>query len=225
MLSGKLASFAQACTSELVASPVVAVRNIYDTLYMLVPFRNAVCCKNDSGQYCATESTASTNTTSSQNGTNAVNVVVGSKNGDVQKYLWSTTTSASLSRRDSVAMVPNTTTYASSNIAFLLLEPSLSETLLCTTCTRNIITSYISFETDIPHAYGVGESSMLGGQMPLYTAVQSKCGSNFLSGAVQAAGGIAGGILSGAPRTVGGDFKSTLAVMLGVVGLGFIAVL
>jgi len=59
----------------------------------------------------------------------------------------------------------------------------------------------------------------------LYTAVQSKCGANFLSGAVQAAGGIAGGILSGAPRTVGGDYKGTIAVMLGLVSLGYIAIL
>jgi len=59
----------------------------------------------------------------------------------------------------------------------------------------------------------------------LYSAVQTKCGGNFLSGAVQAAGGISGGVLgSGAPRSVG-DFKGTMAMMFGVVGLGFTAFL
>lgn len=217
MLSGKLASFAQACSAELVGDPVAMVRSTYDALYMINPFWNALCSKDDSGRYCATQSTASSSGSGSQGAVDVVN----SKNEDLQKYLWSPVPSAGLSRRDSAAIVPNATTFGSSNIAFLLLQPNLSESLLCTTCTRNILTSYISFETDVPYACGLAQSTLFGGQPDLYNAVQSKCGGNFLSGAVQAAGGISGSLVGGAPRSVGVDFKGMIAVMLGAVGVGF----
>jgi hypothetical protein len=219
MFSSKLASFAQACPTELVGTPITDIIRLYDTVYMMIPFRNAVCSKDDSGRYCATEPAASSSASGSQPSPSGV------VKGINQKYLWDTVSSAPISRRDLVASVPNITTFAALNIAFLLLQPNLSASALCTTCTRNIITSYISFETDVPHACGIAQSTLLVGQTELYKAIQSKCGTNFLSGAVEAAGGIAGGLLSGAPRSTGDFNAAIVAVMLGIVGLGFTVVL
>ncbi|KAI6118170.1 hypothetical protein F5141DRAFT_1096663 [Pisolithus sp. B1] len=75
-------------------------------------------------------------------------------------------------------------------LVFLFLEPSTDSTTLCTSCTRSILTSFITFESNTPYAPGLNNSA-------LYNSVQSTCGTNFLSGAVQAAGGLSGGILSG----------------------------
>jgi len=177
----------------------------------MYPFRTAVCCKGDNGQYCAIQSTAS----SGASNTSSLG------NSDIQKYLWST--ASTLSRRDSAITIPNATTIEVHNIAFLLLQANLPASSLCTTCTRSIITSYINYESNVPYGLGLSQSTMFGGQTVLYNAIQSTCGASFLSGAVQAAGGISGGILSGAPRTVGVDFRGMMVVMLGVVGLGFTA--
>jgi hypothetical protein len=63
----------------------------------------------------------------------------------------------------------------------------------------------------------------LGGQMPLYNGISSTCGANFLSGAVQAAGGLSGGLGSGdgssdsAAITTVADMKTVVSVALGVV--------
>ena len=68
----------------------------------------------------------------------------------------------------------------------------------------------------------IANSPLLGGQTDLYKAVTSECGSNFLSGAVQAAGGLSGCIISGAaPRmsTEGGLFSVAAAAVLGLVSL------
>lgn len=62
-------------------------------------------------------------------------------------------------------------------------------------------------------------------QVALYTAVQNACGKSFLSGAVQAAGGLSGGVLgSGSIRSIG-DFSSTLTIILGVAAFGFAVVI
>lgn len=123
-------------------------------------------------------------------------------------------------RADVAALLPNITTYRNTNLPFLFLKSSLSTDALCTACTRNILTAYINFESSVPYAPGIAQSPLLAGQSDLYLGVQTKCGSNFLSGAVQAAGGLSGSsILSGAPRTAGGQLQGVVATMMGVVTL------
>lgn len=170
---------------------------IYDVLYALIPFRTATCSKDDSGTYCATE-------------------IAGT-----------VPTASSLYTESQEVVTPNFDSLNSTNAAFLFLDPTLSTDKLCTTCTRAVLTSYISFESDIAYGPGLSNSVLLGGQSALYKAVVSGCGSSFLSGAVQAAGSLSGGLLgdsttSGASRAVGAS-AGGIATLLGAVAVAVAA--
>ncbi|KAI0830321.1 hypothetical protein BC628DRAFT_1357414 [Trametes gibbosa] len=177
-----LAEFYSECGAEL-TTPNKDVVALYDVLYALTPLKSAICSKDDSGRYCINQiaANASSSTSSIAN---------------LAKYV--STGGASLARRATaqsvVAVSPNATTFAQNNLLFLLLQPDLPSDSLCTSCTRNIITSYISFESSTPYAPGLSQSALLSGQTKLYEAVQSVCGASFLSGAVAAAAGLSGGI-------------------------------
>jgi hypothetical protein len=68
----------------------------------------------------------------------------------------------------------------------------------------------------------------MGGQMDLYNAVNNACGSDFFSGAVQAAGGLSGGLggaKSTAVRSVSQSFGGVVTAVMGTVAFGFAAIL
>jgi len=165
----------------------------------------------------------------STNGTTATGnkaLVTSGKQGVLQQYLYTTPdlSGSTASRRDTTntttALIPNVTTYRDTDLVFLFLEPSMSTTQLCTTCTRNILTPYITFESSLPYAPGLNSSLLLGGQSALYNAILEDCPTGFMSGAVQAAGGLSSGVLSGsAPRTVSADVSLLVSAMLGAAGL------
>ncbi|KAH8118597.1 hypothetical protein DFH11DRAFT_1568265 [Phellopilus nigrolimitatus] len=99
------------------------------------------------------------------------------------------------------APMPNMTTFRNSNLAFLFPTLHLSSNKLCVACTHSIMSAYIAFEQSAPHAPCFPNSLILSGQPALYSAVKSACGTNFMNGAIQAAGGISDGLISGAaPR-------------------------
>jgi hypothetical protein len=83
--------------------------------------------------------------------------------------------------------------------------------------------SYINFESDLQYASGIGSSQLLKNQPALVSGVQDKCGNNFLSGAVQAAGGLGSGgtgLTSGASSVVR-DFQGVAAFIVGMMTLVF----
>jgi len=176
-----LTRFYEKCSAELTSSPNNNVKTIYDILYALGPFKTALCSKDDSGSYCVTKIPA---TPGSQN--NIVNP---------------NPPPAIVPRADQTAVMPNIAKYQETNLPFLFLQPqndddgkpSLESDDLCNACTRNIITAYINAESDVPYGPGLSKSILLGKQDELYKAIVNTCGGNFLSGAVQAAGGLSGG--------------------------------
>ncbi len=195
----KLADFYQACTDELTSSQNKDVIRTYDVLYSIIPLKNAICSKGDSGDYCVLTIGSTTSQSASQLASIAQSISVPAA------------VSPNARRADAAqvvaAVAPNAATFANNNLLFLLLQPSLAKDALCQTCTRNVITSYISFESSTPYAPGLAASVLLSGQSALYQAVQSTCGSTFLSGAVAAAAGLSGGVVgqasdSGASRTI-----------------------
>lgn len=222
-LRSKLTSFYSACGPELTNTPNKDVIRTYDTLYALYPLTQAVCSKGDSGKYCASELGSS--------GSNNVELAT-SNAGDALTDLKAISkdlfipVSGTLSKRASSpsvqqAFYPNTTTFAQNNVLFLLLKPTLSSTQLCQTCTRNVLTSYIDFESAIPYAPGLASSPLMNGQSALYSAIQNTCGPSFLSGTVAAAGGISNGVIhdSGANAlTVG---VSTIFASIGAAVIAF----
>ncbi|KAH9886719.1 hypothetical protein C8Q73DRAFT_715070 [Cubamyces lactineus] len=210
-IRSKLADFYQNCTAELSSSPNQDVVKIYDVLYALIPLKNAVCSKDDSGDYCVSKI--------AQNASSSA----ASTLSNIASYVSTPLDSKSaVSRRATVqsivATAPNATTFANNNLLFLMLQPDLPSASLCTSCTRNILTSYISFESSTPYGPGLSSSALLSGQTKLYEGVQETCGANFLSGAVAAAAGLSGGvtgqIASGA---------SSLVANTGVAGVIMVA--
>lgn len=79
------------------------------------------------------------------------------------------------------------------------------------------MTSYINFESNAPYAPGIASSSLLSQQTSVYNAITSVCGSNFLSGVVQAAGGISTGSSdNGSLRSSALDIRTIAAVIVGI---------
>ncbi|KAI0331380.1 hypothetical protein GY45DRAFT_1322426 [Cubamyces sp. BRFM 1775] len=186
-IRSKLADFYQACSDELSSNPNQDVVKIYDVLYALTPLKNAICSKDDSGNYCV-----------SKMAQNASSSAAGTLSSITQYVSTPLDSKSSVSRRATVqsvvALAPNATTFANNNLLFMMLQPDLPSASLCTSCTRSIITSYISFESSTPYGPGLSSSALLSGQSKLYEGVQNTCGANFLSGAVAAAAGLSGGV-------------------------------
>jgi hypothetical protein len=207
-IRSQLTNFYASCSNELTSSPNSDVTRAYDVLYAILPFSQAVCAKGDDGSFCVL-SVAST--------LKAGNTLLASSSISPSS-LWSTL--AGNSRRDEQVIIPNLQEFKAGNIPFLGLTSSVSQQQLCQTCTRNVLTPYIQFTSSIPYALGLSNSLLLGGEIDLYNAVQSKCGAPFLSGSVQAAGGLSNGLLGGSsgaadlsvnPRTVAGAFSAIVA--------------
>jgi hypothetical protein len=189
LIRGKLTEFYPACSVELVDQPNADVLRIYEVLYSINPIKTAVCAKDDSGDYCALKSHGTTPARRS-----------------------------SLERRDP-ATVPNLQAYHDSNVPFLSITGDLDNAVLCTACTRNVLSAYVQFESNIPFVPGIQNSVLLSGQAPLYTAVQSKCGENFLSGAVGAAGSLGNSLTGGAIGRAGNDLQGPMAALMGILSL------
>ncbi|KDQ55948.1 hypothetical protein JAAARDRAFT_59402 [Jaapia argillacea MUCL 33604] len=228
-VTGKLADFYSNCTAELTSSPNDEVIQTYDILYALTPLKTAVCSKDDTGRFCVINPGGTSSSSAAPSASaGAVNAAAAPSTGPdlsgIQNYLWS---SSGAKKRD-VSYTPNITTYHDYNVVFLFLSTSMPSTTLCVSCTREVLTAYINFESTVPYAPGITKSPLMSGQSALYTYVQNTCGKSFMSGAVAAAGGISGGVLggeSGAGRNVnveGGALTMIMGV-IGVVAAGFAA--
>lgn len=219
----QLMSYYSACSAELTTNINTNVLRTYDVLYVLTPLRQAICSLSDNGKYCVTQ----LNTTSGSSAVGNMALVTSNTQQTLQSYIYTPIGSGASARRDisnsTTALIPNTTTFQNTNLVFLFLEPTMNSTQLCTTCTRNILTSYIAFESSLPYAPGLNNSLLLSGQTALYNAAVSTCPSGFLSGAVQAAGGLSSGLLNGSPRSLNADVSLFVSAILGAAGLAITA--
>lgn len=188
VIRSKLTDFYSACSNELTTSPNSDVLRAYDVFYVLYPFSQAVCTKDDSGNYCVLEVGSTSNTTKSL-------LASGSTNSSPSEGLWSPLSSGNTRRDGGQVVIPNIQQFNTLNLVFLGLLPSLSADQLCQPCTRNVLNKYIQFMSAIPYAPGLSSSPLMSGETDLYNAVQQKCGAPFLSGSVQAAGGISNSVL------------------------------
>jgi len=193
-LTTKITNFSTDCVAELTTNRNADVVAIYDALYLVSPFVQAVCTKGDSGDWCAS-SVQTANGTSVQTIQNALYTQV---DGNV---------------------VPNAGTFAANNIPYLLLQPTSPN--LCSTCTRNILTAYINFESDVPYAVGLTNSLLLSTQSALYAAVTTQCGSSFMEGEVKAAGGLSSSNILGSSSGAlpGAEFRGFVASFAGFATL------
>ncbi|KAK8843994.1 hypothetical protein IAR55_006787 [Kwoniella newhampshirensis] len=194
-------------------------------------------------------STGSANSTAAMNGTAAGNntllvnfAATGSVLSPVQLaaqnlYIEISTSASALKKRvvdtvlarraaQSVNMAtivaPNATTYKSTNLPFLFLQPSMNSKALCTPCTREVMVAYVQWETQVPYALGLKQSPILGGQSALWTAINGTCGPAFVNAIMSEVGAYAtSNSSSGAQSVFMG--QSGVAGMTALVGLTFTA--
>jgi len=188
-----------------------------------VPLKEAVCSHDDGGRYCATETTAPSDAPGS-NGT--ANVAArGLTPAEISANLASLIGISKRAPGDGqVAFVPNATTIANTNLLFLFLSGDMPADKLCTTCTKNVLTAYIDFESSVPYAPGLSQSVLLGGQTKLWADVTNTCGETFLGGVVQAAGGIGANSPFSGSQKVGGARSASQVGAFTVVAAGLSAV-
>ena len=197
VIRNQLTNFYAACSEELTSSPNSDVIRAYDVLYVLNPFSSAICTKADDGGYCVLEVGSTSNTTTN-------------------------TTSKNSRRGDQQALIPNAEQFKSENLVFLGIQSSLSTEELCQPCTRNVLNAYIQFISDISYAPGISNSPLMGGETDLYNAVQEKCGAPFLSGSVQAAGGISSGIVGNGAADLSVNTRAVAGALSAIVAGFFI---
>ena len=210
VLRSKLTDFYSACSNELTSSPNSDVIRAYDVLYVLYPFSQSVCTKDDSGSYCVLKVGSTSNTTKT---------LLASSSTDPAPAdgLWSHLPSGHSRRGQEQVVIPNLQQFKSLNLVFLGLLPSLTAEQLCQPCTRNVLNQYIQFMSSIPYAPGISNSPLMGGETDLYNAVQQKCGAPFLSGSVQAAGGISGNILGGGAAGLSVNTRTVAGALFAIV--------
>ena len=206
LIRTQITNFFGACPDELTTKADQSIRNIYEALYTLLPLRQSICSKDDSGNYCV-KGPSTTTRDFDEDSTLSLSKILA--------LLYIKTDNGALARRDE-AVVPNMATISQSNSMFLFFTPSLSAAQLCVPCLRQIMSAYINFESDIPLPYGINSTVLLSGQLPLYNACQTKCPANFLSGAVEAAGGLSGSSSSAIPTYSAGSQRIIALLMVAV---------
>ncbi|GMK55528.1 hypothetical protein CspeluHIS016_0205840 [Cutaneotrichosporon spelunceum] len=192
---GKLNDFYSACRSEIDAGNS-QVAELYDVLYVFTPLKGAVCSVDSASQaFCVTSirkagAGANPGPSGSKSFASSVNVVASIANSAAD-YLYNI---AGLSKRASSqsfasVVTPNATTYRTTNLPFLFLQPDMSQGQLCTSCTRQIMVNYIKYENAIGYGPGLGNSAILGGQSGLWNGIKTVCGDSFTGAIVSEAGG------------------------------------
>jgi len=219
VIRSQLTDFYAACSVELTSSPNTDVIRAYDVLYVLYPLSQAVCTKADSGKYCVLEVGSTSNTTS--NGKNLLSP--GSTESSPADGLWSPLTQKNSRRGEQQVIIPDLQEFRSKNLVFLGIQSSLPAEELCLPCTRNVLNAYIQFTSSLPYAPGIANSPLLGGETDLYKAVQEKCGAPFLSGSVQAAGGISGGILDNGAADLSVNTRTVAGALSAIIAGFFVA--
>lgn len=207
---------------------------MYDFLYVVTPFRNAICTKNGaSSKYCVLE-IGSSGVASEAGSTNATTSASSNETSIAEQVAKANTTSSfksfaaqltapemfadiksaaanlviytplnalgALSKRivapraegddisETTIMTPNTTTFRTTSLTYLFLQPNMSSSILCTTCTKNVMASYVAWEANNPYGTGLGASPILGAQQALWESLGDTCGGNFTEAITQLAG-------------------------------------
>lgn len=200
-IRASLAEFYEQCTEELTSKPNKEVILLYDIIYTIPPLKTALCTKDDDKSYCVVK-TAPKLTSA---GLNAETV---------QKGLVESQTPLKI----------NAATYGSSNLLFLFLQPTLPQAELCVPCTRNILASFIAWESTISYGPGLVQSQLLVNQAPVYEAIVKTCGQSFLSGSVAAAGGISNKWGSNS-AAMSADAQGVISTVLGALTVAFLSAL
>ncbi|KAK0551658.1 hypothetical protein OC846_002878 [Tilletia horrida] len=153
-----LTDFWTACKNDIV-NQTFGVYNVYDFLYVLIPFKNTICQTDSGGAFCLLNVAKAAAQTPPASSAAAASAEGSTISGEADGLDNSTSTS---------------------NVAFLFVEPNASSDLLCSECTQSILANYIKFELSQPYAVGLASSNFLSGQSALYSAAEKTCKASFV---------------------------------------------
>lgn len=207
-----LSEFWSSCTPEI-KSQTDGVLDVYDVLYLLNPFREAICSKDDDGNFCLTTVASTADGSKTKRSADELQDDFNEDEAEFFSQL-----QERLHRRQSDASDTAGSTVSNSslpNIAFLFVQPNSDKSALCSACTQNILASYIKFETSIPYAIGLSNSKALAGQSALYKAGKEKCGGKWAPKINSIAGTTDFAKVAAAPQGV----RASAAVMALVAGV------
>lgn len=232
-----LSQFASQCNSDLTSGNKDVIA-LYDALYVFSPLKGAVCAIDSGTQnYCVSEIQKGGKASPSGGASPSGQPASGPANASihlavpnfVQASLESFSTVVTYGKRAAgyltgraesaqlaSIVTPNATTYQSTNLPFLFLQPSFSQAQLCTPCTREVFVSYISWESKQPYVLGLAQSPILGGQNKLWDAITNTCGAAFVNAITSEAGVNQAATGSGALQRVGVPAVGTLAALVAV---------
>ncbi|GAA5909606.1 hypothetical protein JCM8208_007198 [Rhodotorula glutinis] len=125
---------------------------------------------------------------SSSSGANSSAAASNSTSTASTSSLGDDSTTAGVQSFDVPSILPNAATWSSASLPFLFLSPSMSSTVLCSQCTKSILSAYVAWESRMPYALGLANSPLLKGQGSLWTATGEKCGGGFLESVTKQAG-------------------------------------
>lgn len=148
-----IAKFWDECADDLETN--AGVKDIYDYIYMFVPFRDAVCAR-DGDEYCVLGLVP-------QN-------LRAIKQLQAQRLEALHTQQLALNASDVLV-----------EQAFLFLGPASNASVMCSTCAKEVLAAYVAFEMSAPYALGLDRSEVLGKQHVIFAHAQDVCGDRFVA--------------------------------------------
>ncbi|PWN54157.1 hypothetical protein IE53DRAFT_359424 [Violaceomyces palustris] len=182
LIRTNLTNYWDACSAEIQAN-IPQVRDVYDTLYMINPFKDSICTQDNDGNYCVmtiAHSSSSSQTTSTTTKRSVSEADVLDPRSSLDEGEGYVDDSFLLPRQatnlESTADSVQANSTQGKNPAFLFLSPESDQSVLCSQCAKKILASYISFETSIPYAIGLQNSDVLAIQSSIYKQAKKLCG-------------------------------------------------
>ena len=175
-----IAQFWDQCADELEARQDQVVQ-LYEYLYIFIPFRDAICSRNQQGDYCLSALAPSM---AGDADTDMVQLyrrgVPDVDANDVESDAYWERVLPSIPRASTLAAkAPDLPTLQPQQVFFFLSGSSPKDTL-CTECAHHVLASYIRFELSAPFALGLDSSPVLQSQQAIYEQAKKVCGASFV---------------------------------------------
>lgn len=175
-----IAQFWDQCTDELEARQDQIVQ-LYEYLYIFIPFRDAICSRNQQGDYCLAALAPSMATDADSDMVQLYRRGVPDIDAnDVESDAYWERVMPSIPRASTLAAKMPALPQLQPQQIFFFLSGSSPKDTLCTECARHVLASYIRFELSAPYALGLDSSQVLQSQQAIFEQAKHVCGSDFV---------------------------------------------
>lgn len=190
-----ISSFWERCADDMEGNDSPQLRQLYDYVYMFIPFRDAVCSEDQNNNYCV-ESLSSAHQEDAPPDESASSEPAPSKRSLQDQFLVGRSFVPPVVQEEPYeaairAAMPSSNASKVLNAtsqAFLFLSPSSPRGVLCSHCSSQVLANYVKFELASPYALGTKRSSALGVQSEIFDQARQQCGDGFIENVNRLAG-------------------------------------